>query len=474
MRLTVFLTSLLSSLTLVHAVNTTVACSLLNGLLPGKVAYPSSDQYVSDTKHWATGSSSQASACTVEPSTPQDVALIFGVIQKTRTTWAVKGGGNTFNPGFSSTDGVLISTVRFKDIQYSPMSSTVKVGAGNLWDDVYAKLIPLGATVVGNRVPGIGVGGFSLWGGISWKTQKYGLGLDNVVSFQLVTPTSQILNVSAHSYPDLYFGLRGGGNNFGIVTSFVFKTHPQGQVYAGVVTYSGLSIQQEYVDFDTSNKDPNAYILPIYVYHGGVLSTNALVFYDGPVAPNGTYDAFFNAANLTSNDVKTRSFLEFQQTIHIPAPTRTATHVVSIANYTKPIVDAIVTQHLNLSNVFADAEFIMFTMEPLYSSIFDSSNGGAYPHTSAHPWKPFNLFLGYTNPASDAAAMAAVMSAATAVQQIAIAEGKSSLDAVLDINYAGLGTDLKYLYGKNLPLLRTLRAKYDPHNLLSLTGGWKL
>ncbi|KIJ31860.1 hypothetical protein M422DRAFT_266477 [Sphaerobolus stellatus SS14] len=116
----------------------------------------------------------------------------------------------------------------------------------------------------------------------------------------------------------------------------------------------------------------------------------------------------------------------------------------------------------------------MFTIEPLYSSIFDHSTGGAYPHTAAEPWTPFNLFLGYTDPASDAAAMAAIQLAASVIHQTAIAEGQSTPDAILDINYAGLGTNLTLLYGDNLPSLRTLRAKYDPNNLLNLTGGWKL
>ncbi|KIJ29152.1 hypothetical protein M422DRAFT_188866, partial [Sphaerobolus stellatus SS14] len=444
-----------------------------------------SDQYVSDTKHWATGSSSQASACTVEPSTPQDVALIFGVIQKTRTTWAVKGGGNTFNPGFSSTDGVLISTVRFKDIQYSPMSSTVKVGAGNLWDDVYAKLIPLGATVVGNRVPGIGVGGFSLWGGISWKTQKYGLGLDNVVSFQLVTPTSQILNVSAHSYPDLYFGLRGGGNNFGIVTSFVFKTHPQGQVYAGLITYDGITAQAAFQDFDANNKDPKAYLLMTFIYHGinnRSTGTTAFIFYDGPVPPNGTYDAFFNAPGLLDNDVKTRSFLDFQASIVIPNPTRFVTNtlsrttgdVVPILRYTKPIVDEIIKQNLNLTSTFYEgAEFVMCTMEPLHSTLFDRSTGGAYPHSRAHPWTPLNVFMAYRDTVSDEETILAIRAASASIQQVAIKEGLSSPDAILDPTYAAKTTNLRLLFGDNLPMLRALRAKYDPHNLLSLTGGWK-
>ncbi|KIJ23509.1 hypothetical protein M422DRAFT_92143, partial [Sphaerobolus stellatus SS14] len=263
------------------------ACSSLNRLLPGKVAFPGSAQYVSDNEHWAS-SSTQPSTCTVEPSTPQDVATIFTVVNQTRSEWAVKSGGHAFNPGFSSTPGVMVSLTRFNAINYNASSSSVEVGGGNIWDDVYAKLDPFGVTVVGGRVPGVGVGGFTLGGGYSWKTQKFGLACDNVLAFNLVTPTSQILT--------------GGGNNFGIVTSFVLKTRPQGQVWVNA-----------FVNFDATNNDPNAYFLVIYIVQGGNISTDAILLYDAPQPPNGTFDVVLNTPGFTSKNIGTRSFPDFVQ-----------------------------------------------------------------------------------------------------------------------------------------------------------------
>ncbi len=77
----------------------------------------------------------------------------------------VKGGGQTTNPGFSSTPGVQIAMFRFSEVSYDAASQTVDVGAGLVWDDVYAALEPLGVNVVGGRVTGVGVAGFSLGGG---------------------------------------------------------------------------------------------------------------------------------------------------------------------------------------------------------------------------------------------------------------------------------------------------------------------
>jgi len=79
----------------------------------------------------------------------------------------VKGGGHTFNPGFSSTPGVQIAMARFKDIKVDTAAATVEVGAGLTWDQVYAALEPYNVTVIGGRTPGIGVAGLTLGGGES-------------------------------------------------------------------------------------------------------------------------------------------------------------------------------------------------------------------------------------------------------------------------------------------------------------------
>ena len=87
------------------------------------------------------------------------------ILRSTRTPFAVKGGGHTPNPGFSSTPGVQISMTRFKDINVDAPAATVEVGAGLTWDQVYVALEPYGVIVVGGRVPGVGVAGLTLGGG---------------------------------------------------------------------------------------------------------------------------------------------------------------------------------------------------------------------------------------------------------------------------------------------------------------------
>ncbi|KIJ54935.1 hypothetical protein M422DRAFT_152784 [Sphaerobolus stellatus SS14] len=109
-------------------------------------------------------------------------------------------------------------------------------------------------------------------------------------------------------------------------------------------------------------------------------------------------------------------------------------------------------------------------MQPFNSDLYGHSTGGAYPHSPAHPWTPFQILIGYTDPRADNVTLAAARTSAIAIQQVVIEEGQSSPAAILYSNYAQKGTNLKLLFKDNLPILRTLQTKYDSHDLLSLTG----
>jgi FAD/FMN-containing dehydrogenase len=137
----------------------------------------------------------------------------------------VKGGGHTKNPGFSSTRGIHISMSRFNETKVNSESGKVEVGAGLTWDQVYDALEPTGVNVIGGRVPGVGVAGLALGGGehilssesgilyalgYSFKTNQYGLSVDNVAGYELVLPNGTIIDVTSND-DDLWFGLRVSG-----------------------------------------------------------------------------------------------------------------------------------------------------------------------------------------------------------------------------------------------------------------------
>jgi hypothetical protein len=161
------------------------------GLPPIDLSFSDSSEFDFDISHWA-NSSSQVPVCSVEPGTPDDVAIIVNSaflrirfvalltfqpiqlqqISRARVPFAVKGAGHATNPGFSSTSGVHISMTRFNGIVIREDRRTVEVGPGLTWTDVYKYLVPKGLNVVGGRLDGVGVAGLTLGGGECYSSSS--------------------------------------------------------------------------------------------------------------------------------------------------------------------------------------------------------------------------------------------------------------------------------------------------------------
>ncbi|KAJ6533798.1 FAD dependent oxidoreductase [Mycena vulgaris] len=449
------------------------------------VYYPTDllGRYTADISHWAT-SSTQEAACTVEPGTAADVSAIIRLVGATKTPFAVKGGGHTSNPGFSSTTGVQISMNRFSEVTYDAAKGTATIGAGLFWDDVYAALEPFGVNVVGGRVSGVGVAGFTLGGGYSWKTNQFGLTVDNVVAYELVKPNGHIVNVTASSEPDLFFGLKGGLNNFGVVTKFTLKTFPQGQVWGGVITYVehfsdvGAAIER----FSATVTDPKAAMIPACNFllsqacpPGLSNFISLILFYDGPTPPAGIFDDFLAIPNL-SEDIKTRSFLSLVNSPGDPATGRAAFHTVSVLAYSPTLVDAILneTSFWAAQLTSAGASFISYDIEPFLPTIYTHNKlPTAYPPVRGPGYMPLNLYFSWANETSDEIFHAALKQSAAHLTQVAINDGQHIAGAPLYTNYALADTPLERIYGAHLLRLRAIKRAVDPGNVMGLAGGFK-
>ena len=146
---------------------------------------------------------------------------------------AVRGGGHSL-PGFSTTDGgIVIDLSPMKGIRVDPDTQRVVAQAGATWRELDHETQAFGLAVTGGLVSSTGVAGFTLGGGIGWLMRKHGLACDNLVAADLVTADGRLVHASEHENAELYWGLRGGGGNFGIVTSFEFRVHRIGPTILG-------------------------------------------------------------------------------------------------------------------------------------------------------------------------------------------------------------------------------------------------
>ncbi|OEV12876.1 hypothetical protein AN218_06275 [Streptomyces nanshensis] len=167
----------------------------------------------------------------------EDVMAVLAHARASGLPVAVRGGGAHVAGWGTCDDGVVIDMGGMKDIDVDPLGRTAVVGAGVTWRELDAATQEFGLAVPGPRNADVGVGGHTLGGGVGDLSRRHGLTSDNVTFFDLVTATGRHIRADAEQYPELFWALRGGGGNFGVVTRFGFALHPVTTVTAGALTH---------------------------------------------------------------------------------------------------------------------------------------------------------------------------------------------------------------------------------------------
>ena len=168
-----------------------------------------------------------------------DVATAVRFARDSDLEIAVRGGGHNVAGSAVCDDGIVIDLAAMRAVSVDLAARAALVQGGALWGDVDHQTQIHGLATTGGIVSHTGVGGVSLGGGIGWLMRKHGLTVDNLLEAEIVTADGDIVRASANDHPDLFWALRGGGGNFGVVTSFRFALHPVGPtVMAGPVFWA--------------------------------------------------------------------------------------------------------------------------------------------------------------------------------------------------------------------------------------------
>jgi FAD/FMN-containing dehydrogenase len=178
-----------------------------------------------------------------------DVVAAVGFAREHGLPLAIRGGGHNGGGLGTVDDGVVIDLSLLKDVEVDPEARTVRVAGGCTWGEVDRATGEYGLATPSGIISTTGVGGLTLGGGLGHLTRKCGLSIDNLLEAELVLADGEKVRANAEEHPDLYWAIRGGGGNFGVVTSFLFRLHEVGTIFGGPTFWTA---------------DQGAEVLPVY------------------------------------------------------------------------------------------------------------------------------------------------------------------------------------------------------------------
>ncbi|RHZ58922.1 FAD-binding oxidoreductase [Aspergillus thermomutatus] len=285
------------------ALATSSCCQALTTILGTKVSYPNSTAYESSvTSYWSQQEQLISPSCVLSATSAQDVSTALRVLVPKSCKFAVRSGGHGAIAGIANIqDGVTIDLSALNWIVPSADKSLVSVGPGQRWGGVYAALDTIGVSVPGGRDSPVGVGGTTLGGGFGYFATQVGFACDNVVAYQVVLANGRIVNATKDNDHDLWLALKGGSSNFGIVTNFVFRTFPLGEIWGGDIYYPVSTLDKQLEAFYRFTSDPH------YDVRAGFIHNFAFTPATGPLLMNQ-----FAYASPEENPATFRQFTSIQ------------------------------------------------------------------------------------------------------------------------------------------------------------------
>jgi FAD/FMN-containing dehydrogenase len=440
----------------------------LKGGFKGEVLLPSDGAYDSARKIW-NAMIDKRPAVIARCATTADVVRGVNFARDNKLVLAVRGGGHNIAGSALCDAGVVIDLSRMKAARVAPDARRVTIEAGATLADLDAATQAHGlATPVGINST-TGIAGLALGGGFGWLSRKYGLTVDNLESVEVVTAAGEVIRASATEHPDLFWGLRGGGGNFGVVTRFEFRLHPVGpNLLSGLVVYpfaDAKSVLRRYRDFVLKAPDeltvwvvmrkapPLPFLAP--EVHGKEVVVLALLYSGDPNQGTALIEPIRRFGTPAGAHVGVQPYVAWQQAFD-PLLTPGARNYWKSHNFTK-LDDG-------LLDVLID---FVRTLPSPQCEIFIASLGGATsrqrPDSSAYGQRDaqfvMNVHGRWENPADDQRCISWSRALFKAAAPFA------SGGVYVNFMAADEGDRVRAAYGGNYERLARVKQQYDPGNL---------
>jgi hypothetical protein len=294
----------------------------LMGALNCQVLTAADPDYESTRRIW-NGMIDRKPSLIIRPSSIAEVMSAVRLVREHQLPFTVRGGGHSV-AGKSVADGaVMLDLSRMNGIQVDAGRQTALAQGGAMWGDLDRETEVYGLATPGGVISSTGVAGLTLGGGLGWLMGKHGLSCDNVISADLVNAEGQHMTASATENEDLFWAIRGGGGNFGVVTAFEFRLHPLDSVEGGVLLYpraAAMDLLRRYRDVTLTAPDELTAYAALMTGHGAPLAAIALC-HSGPRSQaEGAAKKFCLADAPLADMTGEKKYTEIQTMLDFSAP----------------------------------------------------------------------------------------------------------------------------------------------------------
>ncbi|KAK7946227.1 uncharacterized protein PG986_010548 [Apiospora aurea] len=403
---------------------------------------------------------------------------------------AVYGAGCQPLPGCANVqDGITVNLSLLRGIDIE--EGRVSIGAGERWGAVYEELGKKGLGVAGGRSAKSGIGGLALEGGLSFHSSRHGFVCDNVINYEVVLASGEIVNANAETNADLWRALRGGGNNFGVVTRFDFATFDQGPMYGGSVYYFAPSFPQQIrhlvdeLQKPDASKDTHLMISTGYAaMFGPQMMCQNQVYHNHPEENPTVLQPFTSLSPQLDqlNSMRVLSLTESakEQAGDSPVIQRSAYFNTTLKADASILQEAAEIYTAGLEPIKpCEGLICSMTLQPYARSLLEASaaKGGNSlgPSPDGGPLVSVLLLTYWSNKSDDAAVLGTMEKILEAIKSRAAAKGL--LVPYTYMNYAFASQDPIGSYGaESKAELQRVSKRYDPEGLLQkgVPGGFKL
>ncbi|KAI0836401.1 hypothetical protein F5Y06DRAFT_305374 [Hypoxylon sp. FL0890] len=405
---------------------------------------------------------------------------------------AVRGGGHTpFAGSANIQDGVTVDMRGLKGISLNQDKSIVQISVGETWETVYRELEKHGLTVAGARSGRIGVAGFVLGGGLSMFSPRVGFSCDSVVEFEVVLASGELAVANAEENSDLWVALKGGLNNFGILTSFKMKTFKSADIWGGVTFYMSENIFDTFsqlihsaCDFVYNEEDRDAYGIFSIGYGFGHQAVTSVMYHTQGKENPPSLQRFTSLDNQIKEmcTLRTSTHYGFTEELSNFSINGKRQYWTSITIHPDiSLMEAFHKKWQDMLSAIQDAQGLTFSFgfHPITKAMLESS-AAAGSNSMAIPPSDGPLFVVLINPGWDAAEdderiFVAVGDFVQGLRKLASEKGL--LHRYIFTNYAHQADDTIAGYGEaSVIKLKKTSVKYDPEGIFQkgVPGGFKL